>query len=115
MGAVAAQRPALSKGRVPLAGSIAEVQVCIPGHCCLHRTECVEPRTGLGACSGGAQLADRVAAEAAQTCQPSCLQHCPLPLQSPDYLPEISQAHISQCLENLQKSPCKDLFSSCLQ
>ncbi|XP_014450784.1 G protein-coupled receptor kinase 5 isoform X2 [Alligator mississippiensis] len=35
--------------------------------------------------------------------------------ESPDYLPEISQAHISQCLENLQKSPCKDLFSSCLQ
>uniref|UniRef100_A0A8D0HDJ0 G protein-coupled receptor kinase n=1 Tax=Sphenodon punctatus TaxID=8508 RepID=A0A8D0HDJ0_SPHPU len=31
------------------------------------------------------------------------------------YMLEISQAHISQCVENLQKSPCKDLFSSCLQ
>lgn len=35
--------------------------------------------------------------------------------QSPDYLPEISQAHVSRCLEELQKSPCKELFSSCLQ
>lgn len=34
--------------------------------------------------------------------------------ESPDYLPEISQAHVSQCLEELQKSPCKELFSSCL-
>ncbi|XP_068776577.1 G protein-coupled receptor kinase 5-like isoform X3 [Struthio camelus] len=34
--------------------------------------------------------------------------------QSPDYLPEISRSYISQCAENLQKSPCKDLFSSCL-
>uniref|UniRef100_A0A493TRZ5 G protein-coupled receptor kinase n=1 Tax=Anas platyrhynchos platyrhynchos TaxID=8840 RepID=A0A493TRZ5_ANAPP len=34
--------------------------------------------------------------------------------ESPDYLPEISQAHVSRCLEELQKSPCKELFSSCL-
>ncbi|XP_074838164.1 G protein-coupled receptor kinase 5-like isoform X3 [Carettochelys insculpta] len=34
--------------------------------------------------------------------------------ESPDYMPEISQALVSQCLENLQRSACKDLFSCCL-
>ncbi|KAI6073561.1 G protein-coupled receptor kinase 5-like protein [Aix galericulata] len=48
---------------------------------------------------------------------PRWLRACPSPIcspQSPDYLPEISQAHVSRCLEELQKSPCKELFSSCL-
>nr|XP_042696297.1 U6 snRNA-associated Sm-like protein LSm1 isoform X1 [Chrysemys picta bellii] len=34
--------------------------------------------------------------------------------ESSDYMPEISQALMNQCMENLQKSACKDLFSSCL-
>uniref|UniRef100_A0A8B9NXA6 G protein-coupled receptor kinase n=1 Tax=Apteryx owenii TaxID=8824 RepID=A0A8B9NXA6_APTOW len=33
---------------------------------------------------------------------------------SRDHLPEISQSHVSRCVENLQRSPCKDLFSGCL-
>uniref|UniRef100_A0A8C4J8P4 G protein-coupled receptor kinase n=1 Tax=Dromaius novaehollandiae TaxID=8790 RepID=A0A8C4J8P4_DRONO len=35
--------------------------------------------------------------------------------KSPGFLPGISQSHISQCAENLRKSPCKDLFSGCLR
>lgn len=38
-----------------------------------------------------------------------------LPSQSPDFLPEVGQPHASRCLQDLQKSPCKDLFSSCLR
>ncbi|XP_014813890.1 PREDICTED: G protein-coupled receptor kinase 5-like [Calidris pugnax] len=34
--------------------------------------------------------------------------------ESPDFLPEVGQPHASRCLQDLQKSPCKDLFSSCL-
>ncbi|EMP41727.1 G protein-coupled receptor kinase 5 [Chelonia mydas] len=34
--------------------------------------------------------------------------------ESSDYMPEISQALMKQCMENLEKSACKDLFSSCL-
>ncbi|XP_054252587.1 G protein-coupled receptor kinase 5-like [Indicator indicator] len=34
--------------------------------------------------------------------------------ESPEFLPEVSRAHASHCLQDLQKSPCKDLFSSCL-
>lgn len=37
------------------------------------------------------------------------------PRQSPDFLPEVGQPHASRCLQDLQKSPCKDLFSSCLR
>lgn len=40
--------------------------------------------------------------------------HLPL-LQSPEFLPEVGQPHASRCLQDLQKSPCKDLFSSCLR
>lgn len=36
------------------------------------------------------------------------------PWQSPEFLPEVGQPHASRCLQDLQKSPCKDLFSSCL-
>ncbi|XP_029891065.1 G protein-coupled receptor kinase 5-like isoform X2 [Aquila chrysaetos chrysaetos] len=35
--------------------------------------------------------------------------------ESPDFLPEVGQPHASRCLQDLQKSPCKDLFSSCLR
>ncbi|XP_074708496.1 steroidogenic acute regulatory protein, mitochondrial isoform X6 [Strix uralensis] len=34
--------------------------------------------------------------------------------ESPDFLPEVGQPHARRCLQDLQKSPCKDLFSSCL-
>ncbi|XP_064031603.1 G protein-coupled receptor kinase 5-like isoform X2 [Pogoniulus pusillus] len=34
--------------------------------------------------------------------------------ESPEFLPEVGQPHASRCLQDLQKSPCKDLFSSCL-
>lgn len=65
---------------------------------------------GVGRVSRGRELgrvspAGCVPAHPSSVCSP----------QSPDYLPEISQAHVSQCLEELQKSPCKELFSSCLQ
>lgn len=40
--------------------------------------------------------------------------HCS-PRQSPDFLPEVGQPHASRCLQDLQKSACKDLFSSCLR
>lgn len=43
-----------------------------------------------------------------------CASICP-PLQSPEFLPEVGQPHASRCLQELQKSPCKDLFSSCLR
>ncbi|KAM6294654.1 LOW QUALITY PROTEIN: G protein-coupled receptor kinase 5-like [Aegotheles albertisi] len=35
--------------------------------------------------------------------------------ESPDFLPEVGQPHASRCLQDLQKGPCKDLFSSCLR
>ncbi|XP_074664332.1 steroidogenic acute regulatory protein, mitochondrial isoform X10 [Strix aluco] len=35
--------------------------------------------------------------------------------ESPDFLPEVGQPHARRCLQDLQKSPCKDLFSSCLR
>ncbi|XP_054660310.1 G protein-coupled receptor kinase 5-like isoform X6 [Grus americana] len=35
--------------------------------------------------------------------------------ESPDFLPEVGQPHASRCLQDLEKSPCKDLFSSCLR
>ncbi|XP_041065528.1 G protein-coupled receptor kinase 5 isoform X1 [Carcharodon carcharias] len=34
---------------------------------------------------------------------------------SSEYMPEISEFHIKQCIENLDKSPCKDIFSDCLK
>ncbi|NWR36497.1 GRK5 kinase, partial [Tachuris rubrigastra] len=35
--------------------------------------------------------------------------------ESPDSLPEVGHPHANQYLQDLQKSPCKDLFSSCLR
>ncbi|KAH0623168.1 hypothetical protein JD844_031199 [Phrynosoma platyrhinos] len=35
--------------------------------------------------------------------------------ESLGYMGEISQSLMTQCTENLQRSPCKDLFSSCVQ
>lgn len=35
--------------------------------------------------------------------------------ESPDFVPEISDSHITQCPEDLGKSPCKELFSTCLK
>ncbi|XP_027562062.1 G protein-coupled receptor kinase 5-like [Neopelma chrysocephalum] len=35
--------------------------------------------------------------------------------ESPDSLPEVGHPHASEYLQDLQKSPCKDLFSSCLR
>ncbi|XP_078421797.1 G protein-coupled receptor kinase 5 isoform X5 [Cetorhinus maximus] len=34
---------------------------------------------------------------------------------SSEYMPEISEFHIKQCIESLDKSPCKDIFSDCLK
>uniref|UniRef100_A0A8C9SQG6 G protein-coupled receptor kinase n=1 Tax=Scleropages formosus TaxID=113540 RepID=A0A8C9SQG6_SCLFO len=33
--------------------------------------------------------------------------------QSPDYVPEVGEDHAQQCRENLEISPCKEIFSSC--
>ncbi|XP_067879173.1 G protein-coupled receptor kinase 5-like isoform X2 [Heterodontus francisci] len=38
-----------------------------------------------------------------------------LTLESPEYMPEISESHIKQCIESLDKCPCKDIFSDCLK
>ncbi|XP_043940242.1 G protein-coupled receptor kinase 5-like isoform X2 [Protopterus annectens] len=35
--------------------------------------------------------------------------------KSPDFVPEINDSHITQCPEDLDKSPCKELFSTCLK
>ncbi|XP_062913100.1 G protein-coupled receptor kinase 5-like isoform X1 [Mobula hypostoma] len=34
--------------------------------------------------------------------------------ESPEYMPEISKSCIQQCIENLEKGPCKEIFSECL-
>ncbi|XP_029459775.1 G protein-coupled receptor kinase 5-like isoform X2 [Rhinatrema bivittatum] len=34
--------------------------------------------------------------------------------KSPDYIPEINESHMKECVENLENSPCKDIFSNCL-
>ncbi|KAL4635995.1 G protein-coupled receptor kinase 5-like isoform X1 [Arapaima gigas] len=33
--------------------------------------------------------------------------------QSPDYVPEVGEGHAQQCQQNLELSPCKEIFSSC--
>uniref|UniRef100_UPI00398E9522 G protein-coupled receptor kinase 5 isoform X2 n=1 Tax=Pristiophorus japonicus TaxID=55135 RepID=UPI00398E9522 len=38
-----------------------------------------------------------------------------LTAESPEYMPEISESHIKQCIENLEKSPCKEIFCDCLK
>ncbi|XP_069774139.1 G protein-coupled receptor kinase 5-like isoform X2 [Narcine bancroftii] len=35
--------------------------------------------------------------------------------ESPEYMSEISKCHIKQCVENLEKGPCKEIFSECLK
>ncbi|XP_072342012.1 G protein-coupled receptor kinase 5 isoform X2 [Scyliorhinus torazame] len=35
--------------------------------------------------------------------------------ESAEYIPGISDSHIKQCIENLGKNPCKDIFSDCLK
>ncbi|XP_006000419.1 G protein-coupled receptor kinase 5 [Latimeria chalumnae] len=38
-----------------------------------------------------------------------------LSAESQDYVPEVSESHITQCKENLKQSPCKELFNNCIK
>ncbi|XP_030057804.1 G protein-coupled receptor kinase 5 [Microcaecilia unicolor] len=34
--------------------------------------------------------------------------------KSPDYMEEINESYMKECVENLENSPCKDIFNKCL-